>query len=236
MPQDPGRTNFAQHGEAALLRLAIQALPTDFPNSERLSCPNISDLKALAERRISSTGLDDIVDHIASCSPCFAAYSLYRKQHRSRSIARHAVIVAFVLGVVLAAGYIGWPSFLSRPHAPEQVGTKLPAPVLLDFSNMSAERSDRVLPQVPVVVPHLQRALLDIQILLPLGTEDGQYSLEFRDLAGAIADQASGTATWDGTKEKYSAQIDLRKFRPGQYTLVLRKDNSSPRQYSVIVE
>ncbi len=236
MPKNSPRKHFGQRGEAALLRIATEALPSDFPNPERLSCPNIGELKALAERRLSSAGLDDVVDHIATCSPCFAAYSVYRKQYRSRYIARRAVVITVALGIALATGYIGRTIFVSRPRGPEQVATVLPIPVLLDFSNTTAERSDRVLSQGPAVVPHLQRALLNVQILLPLGTEDGQYSLEFRDPAGAVAGRAAGTAIWDGTKEKYSAQIDLRKFRPGQYTLVIRKGNSSPRQYSVIVE
>jgi hypothetical protein len=73
-------------------------------------------------------------------------------------------------------------------------------------------------------------------MLLPLGTEDGQYSLQFRNSAGEITAQTTGTAKFDGTTETLSARIDLRKVEPGQYTLEIRQGTSSWRRYSVFVD
>ena len=60
--------------------------------------------------------------------------------------------------------------------------------------------------------------------------------LQFRNNAGGIAAQSTGTAKWDGTTETLSARIDLRTIEPGQYTLAVRKGASSWRQYSVFVD
>ena len=71
---------------------------------------------------------------------------------------------------------------------------------------------------------------------LPLGTEDGQYSLQFRNSAGGIANQTTGTAKWEGGDRDLIRPDRSANNEPGQYTLAVRKGASSPRRYSVFVD
>jgi hypothetical protein len=106
---------------------------------------------------------------------------------------------------------------------------------VLDFRYSTAERSYQT-PLPRPEVPRLQRSLLNLQVQLALGTEDGSYVLQIRNNAGGIVVQATGTAKWDGTTETLSARIDLRTVKPGQYKLAVRKGVASWRQYSVFVD
>lgn len=236
MAKKPTLPKFGRGAETDLLRVATEALPSDFPNPERLSCPEASTLQAIAGRRLSLPDVDDVVDHIATCSPCFTAYSAYRKERRSRSYRRRYAATVIVLTVVIASWYLGRKALSPIQRSPQQISELTPLTAVLDFRNNTAERSDQTTLPRPQEAPHLRRSLLNLQVQLPLGTEDGSYAVQFRNNAGGIAVQSTGTAKWDGTKETLSARIDLRMIEPGQYTLTLRKGTASWRQYSVFVD
>jgi hypothetical protein len=84
--------------------------------------------------------------------------------------------------------------------------------------------------------PHLQKAYLDLTILLPLGTEDGEYAIELRNQAGDALTRSTGKARWDGTAETLATKLDLRALAVGRYTVALREAGSSWRTYPVILE
>ena len=227
---------FGPRNETDLLRVATEAIPSDFPNPERLSCPEASTLQAIAGRRLSLPDVDDVVDHIATCSPCFTAYSAYRREHRSRSYRRRSAAAVIVLTVVISSWYLGRKALSPTQRSPQQISEVTPLTAVLDFRNSTAERSDQTPLPRPQEAPHLRRSLLNLQIQLPLGTEDGSYALQFRNNAGGIAAESTGTAKWDGTTETLSARMDLRTVEPGQYTLAVRRGAASWRQYSVFVD
>jgi hypothetical protein len=227
---------FGCRNETDLLRVATEALPSDFPNPERLNCPEASTLQAIAGRRLSLPEVDDVVDHIATCSPCFTAYSAYRREHRSRSYRRRSAAAVIVLTVLISSWYLGRKALSPTQRSPQQISEVTPLTAVLDFRNSTAERSDQTPLPRPQEALHLRRSLLNLQIQLPLGTEDGSYALQFRNNTGGIAAESTGTAKWDGTTETLSARIDLRTVEPGQYTLALRKGAASWRQYSVFVD
>jgi hypothetical protein len=237
MARKSARPKFERRNEMELLKAASEALPSDFPNPERLSCPAASTLEAIAGRRLPLPEIDDIVDHIATCSPCFAAYNVYRKGYRARHNWRRFGAAAVVLTLVIAAWYFGHGVLSPTRRPPEQISEVAPLTAVLDFHDRSSERSDQARASgSSTETPHLRRSLLTLQIRLPLGTEDGQYSLAFRNNAGGIAAQSTGTVKWDGTAETLSARIDLRTVAPGQYTLAVRKGASSWHHYSVFVD
>ena len=236
MAKKPTGPKFARRNETDLLTVATEALPSDFPNPERLSCPEASTLQAIAGRRISLPDVDDVVDHIATCSPCFTAYSAYRRERRSRSYRRRSAAAVIVLTVVISSWYLGRKALSPTQRSPQQISEVTPLTAVLDFRNSTAKRSDQTPLPSPQEVPHLRRSLLNLQIQLPLGTEDGSYALQFRNNAGGIAAESTGMAKWDGTTETLSARIDLRTVEPGQYTLALRKGAASWRHYSVFVD
>lgn len=230
------RPKFARSNEKDLLRSATDSLPLDFPNPERIGCPDAGTLDAVAGRHLSIPNLDDVIDHIATCSPCFAIYTLYRKRYCSRKNRNRSITGAAVLVALMGTWLLVHP-FLSRHRGDTtQIARVAPRTAVLDFRNRTSERSDQAQSPGPIEVPHLHRSVLNLQIRLPLGTEDGQYSVQFRNSSGGLATQTTGTARWDGAAETLFARIDLRRTDPGAYTVAIRKDGSSWRQYSVFVE
>jgi hypothetical protein len=236
MAKKPTEPKFGRRNETDLLRVATEALPSDFPNPERLSCPEASTLQAIAGRRLLLPDVNDVVDHIATCSPCFTAYSVYRKEHRSRSYRRRYATTVIVLTVAIATWYLGRKALSPTQRSPQQISEVAPLTAVLNFRNSTTERSDQTTLPRPQEAPHLRRSLLNLEIKLPLGTEDGSYAIQFRNNAGGITAQSTGIAKWDGVTETLSAQIDLRTIEPGQYTLAVRKGAVSWRQYSVFVD
>jgi hypothetical protein len=222
--------------ETDLLRAATEALSSDFANPERTGCPEASTLEAIAERRLSFSDIDDLVDHIARCSPCFTAYNVYRKEYCFRYNRRRYTGGVAVLAVMIAASYFGRKTLSPALHPPVPISEVAPLTAVLDFHERTSERTVQVQTPGPTETPHLRRSLLNLQIRLPLGTEDGQYSLQFRNGAGGIIAQTAGTAKWDGATETLSARIDLRTIEPGQYTLAVRKSAGSWRQYSIFID
>lgn len=236
MAQKATRPKFGRRNETELLRLATDVLPSDFPNPDRLSCPEAGTLQAIADRHLSLPDVEDVVDHIATCSPCFSAYSAYRKEHQSRSNRRRYGAVLVFLTVAAASWYFGRGVLSPKQRPPEQIAEVAPLTTVLDFHNTTSERSDQTSPPKPQEAPHLQRALLNLRIELPLGTEDGSYAVQFRNNTGGIAVQSTGTVKWDGTTETLSTRIDLRTVVPGQYTVAVRRGDASWHQYSVVVD
>jgi hypothetical protein len=227
---------FTRSQERLLLRAVAAAIKTDFPNPERCGCPNPEAVRNLAQRRIPLSQTGDLVDHIATCAPCFDAYSRLRRRRR---IVR--VIGPVVVGIicVIALAVMSSPHRVPPAQSRQQLLANLPPipvmPVTIDYRQTSPTRS----PELQVGVgetPRLPRGVLDLTILLPVGTEDGEYSIELRTSGTQAFVHASGPAKWDGHAVTLATRIDIRQVAAGVYTLALRKDGASWRTYRVIVE
>ena len=108
--------------------------------------------------------------------------------------------------------------------------------MVLDFRNRTVERSDRRQSPNEPFAPHLRRALLDLSIKLPLGVEDGLYSVQFRNQLGQSVVNAAGTTAWDGAAETLATAVDLRNLAPGEYILAVRSGTSPWREYAVVLD
>jgi hypothetical protein len=116
---------------------------------------------------------------------------------------------------------------LQTVHSPQAV---------LDFRNRTVERSDRKKSPNQPSAPHLRRALLDLSIKLPIGVEDGPYSVQFRTQVGQSVVNATGKAAWDGEAETLATEVDLRNLPPAEYILAIRSGTSAWRVYPVVLD
>ena len=223
--------NLGRREEERLLNLARQTLGSEFPNPERAECPGSEALKALARRRISKLKTDEIVDHIASCAPCFIEYSRYRREHWQRTIVgliSTCAVLAIAIGLLLHF-------FMARSS---QSGTQTAQgplrPLIVDFRDFSVDRSGDAQNVAPTKT--LTRDNLDLTIELPIGTEDGDYLLELRPSGDGVAVKGTGIAAWNGISEVLRTHLDLRAVAAGEYMLVVQKrGDTSGRAYRVIV-
>jgi len=224
----------ARRTEKRLVKMASEALRGDCPNPERIGCPSPTAIEAVVRRRLASPDFDNVVDHIATCAPCFEEYNRLRQRYRLRNAS--AVVLGCAALLVLAFLWKYGPA--KQPHPREPVAKDASAPALaatLDYRNWTVERSEQSRSR-PVETPHLTRARLNLTIKLPIGTEDAAYTVQFRSSNNETVVEAVGSATWDGTAEALKISPDLRNVPAGTYTLAIRSANSSLRLYSVVLE
>ena len=221
--------------EKALLKAVAAAVRTSFPNPGHPGCPQPGVVRNLARRRIPLRETGDLVDHIATCSTCFDAYTGYRRRYRAARATGPIIAVAICL-LVLA---LVWWHRVPRSSGPRQGPAFVPfAPVLratIDYRDASPTRSSEA-PGPPKITAHAQKALIDLTILLPFGTQDGAYTLELRDATATLVTQATGIAAWNGTAEALTARVDFRRPAAGEYTLALRRAGQSWHTYQLILE
>jgi len=234
MDEKGAAKQFTRREEQRLLDLATDYVRAGFPNPERLGCPGSEALKSIAGRHLKFPEAEDIVDHIATCSPCFLEYNAMRRRSRRRLVGGTALCC--LVGLLLT-GLIWRVATPMRPRTEtiaQQPPTALKA--VLDFRNRTVKRSEREQTSNEPVAPHLRRALLNLSIKLPIGVEDGLYSVQFRNQFGQSVVNAEGTATWDGSAETLVTAVDLRNLAPGEYILAVRRGNSAWREYAVILD
>ena len=225
----------ARSAERRLVAMAAEAARRDGLNPERFDCPNSDAVEAVVVRRLSFPEFDNVVDHIATCAPCLEEYNRRRLRYRLR----HAGAVVLASAGLLFLGLFWKHGALKQQHPKEPIAKLTPAPTLvaatLDYTNWTAERSGRSSPR-SAEAPRLTRASLDLTMKLPIGTEDGVYTVQFRSSGDEPVAEASGAAAWNGTAEVLKIRIDLRSAPAGTYTVAIRSENSSLRLYQVILE
>ena len=227
--------HFSRREERRLIESALNAVTSDFPNPERLGCPESSAVMAIAQGRLSSPETEDVIDHIATCSPCFLEFSQHRRRQRIRVITK--VALASAAGLILIAGlwrfgpaHVG---YRQPPMAKEMV--KAPLSATLDFRNRTVQRSESAEPYNRNA-PHLTRVLVNLAIKLPIGVEDGVYQVELRTRSSQTILSSPGTAAWHEGAETLTTTLDCRSVIPGEYTFAIRKGASAWRLYPVIFD
>jgi hypothetical protein len=225
-----------RQGERRLIGVATDAIKTDFPNPERLGCPESTALRAIARRHLSAPDTEDAIDHIATCSPCFDEYNRHRRRHLLLRRGRVVLICAACVGALGSAWHFGR---MNRVSEKQPVAQQALDPVLtatLDFSKRTVERSGDVQRKPEPETPHLKRAVLRLTIRLPIGTEDGAYSVQFWTGDDQPVAEATGNAVWDGSAETLITVIDLRNLAAGEYKLAIRNARWSWSTYRVFFD
>ena len=221
--------------ENRLVRAASDAVKRVYANPERIDCPGSEGIQAVVVRKLSHPNFDDIVDHIAMCAPCLEECNRRRRRYRFQ---RHCRTVAGVAALLLL-GLLLWRNYPGRHQLPkEQLAKETlmpPVAAALDYSAWTAERSASRLPQNPET-PRLARERLALTLLLPIGTEDGSYSVQILSASGEIVAHATGIATWTGGAEKLNVNLDLTVLSAGAYIIAIRPADGSPRTYPVLLE
>jgi len=226
----------ARRAEGRLVKMAGEAARRDFPNPERIDCPNSDAVDAVVVRRLSFPDFDNVIDHIATCAPCFEEYNRRRYRYRLRNAG--AIVMACAGLLILGLFWKHGPAKQPAPRDAIAREAPQPQPVVtatLDYTKWTAQRSEQSRPGT-VETPRLTRARLDLSIKLPIGTEDGVYTVQFRSNRDESAAEAVGSANWNGTSEVLKVRIDLQGVPSGSYAVAVLSANSSMRRYPVVLE
>src|SRR5580692_10373536 len=87
--------------ERRILGLLDRGLSRDFPNPQRIGCPDSTVLRGIALHKVPLAEADRWLDHFSSCSPCFQEFTRYRKQLRDQR--RHTQMWLAAAAIVLFA-------------------------------------------------------------------------------------------------------------------------------------
>src|ERR1700729_2307681 len=83
--------------EKRILDLLGKGLSRDFPNPQRVGCPDSALLRRIALRKVPLSEADRCFNHFSSCSPCFQAFTRFRKQAAERRRTEVWLVAAAVL-------------------------------------------------------------------------------------------------------------------------------------------
>ena len=131
MKEEGTAKSFTRRDERRLLKIATDSLRSNFPNPERHGCPGCEALQAIARRHLEFPSADDIVDHIATCSPCFLEYSAHRRRHRPRLLSGTTLCCVVVLLLTALVWRFAVPMMPRSETVAQQPPTALKAPTQL---------------------------------------------------------------------------------------------------------
>ena len=225
--------------EELFLRAARAYALKRFPNPDRKGCPTAAAIGAMARREVSLNSIGTYAQHIATCSACLSDYLAAREKRKRRR--RHTIaILATAAG--LAVAVIGVISLRSptpaTPANPPLITNERQAPVELQLATLDlrpldpnrGERNDQA--ESPV----LTRGNLRLTILLPTGSDEGNYQFEIRDERGSPQIQGAGVAVIRNFVTTIETALDLRKLGAGRFTWSIRRaEESRWRSYPVEV-
>ena len=95
---------YSPREEKRFLDAIGRALLRDFPNPERIGCPDAAVLKGIASHKVPIAQADPWLDHLTSCSPCYRDFLEFCEGFRRR---RLLIVVAVVAGALLAVAVWG---------------------------------------------------------------------------------------------------------------------------------
>jgi hypothetical protein len=227
--------------EQDLLDFARCYLSEGFPNPDRKGCPPDDAVRNFVNQPTETD--QSISDHFTCCSPCFKAYMAHLAHARDEAVGsqrvrratwtRRSLLTAssVILMIAIYALFIRrhnepkvaprTPAPIGKPAAPVQVpATAMNVPVLLDLSNVSPVRgahegeagpSPQVIPSTP---------LIDLNLLLPLGSEERLYSVSLSSNRHVVW-SGSAKALLDNGQTSLRIHADFSHVVTGNYDLVV---------------
>jgi hypothetical protein len=211
--------------EKRVLDLLTQGLSREFPNPQRVGCPDSAVLRGIAFRKLRLAEVEPWLEHLGSCSPCFQEFTELRKQaarQRNRTQAWLAAAAALILAVA------GW-LWVRTQHAVQP-----PETAVLDLRDLSVARgqSPTQSDQRPL---EIHRSAKHLILDLPIGSKEGAYDLALLSDTGGQIIAASGTAQLRDHVVSLRTDVDVSSVKPGLYFLAFRQPGLEWTKYLVRV-
>lgn len=232
-----------------LVRRCKDVCLNEYPNPDRVGCPSDEAIERLAHEDQDLLRNDELISHVASCSPCFRKHVACREQMRSRNRLKMAALstaavlllvfaVLTVRNLSMAPGQTGIskrgvpPRVLesraqteSQPRAqPDRVtpASKSDQWVIatLDLRDLSGSRGEG---ETQPRMRDLARERLDLRVLLPVGSPAGLYEITVRDLDGDFSRSVTVDARVSAGETSAQAKLDLKEAPRGPLRFGVRR-------------
>lgn len=223
--------------------LLQQAVLSDYPNLERKGCAGEQVVREVAARQMPVR--DSAWEHITHCSPCYREFLGFRAElaaARRRLVRRNRIVLATVLAAAGIAGILIWTRSSHGAQTPPVVAREVPAPGInatvakVDLQPFSPARSEgNAAAQSAQVAATLDRQVVQLELALPIGSDDGTYEVRIMDgQRHSLMSRSASTAFTDHVTT-LSVTFDLSTLAPGSYVLGLKGPESGWRTYPIAV-
>jgi len=211
---------FSQKEEKRVLDLLAQGLSQDFPNPERVGCPDAEVLRGIALRKLPLTEVRRWLDHLGTCSPCFQQASEFRKEAERQRRRRKWTVAGGTAILLLAIGVWVW------------IHTRKPATEVLDLRQVPAvnPRSPTAQEQQTLL---LYRWARHLTIELPAGSKPGIEEVAIFSETDVEIFDTTASARMEREAVYVEVDIDVSSFEPGQYFLGVREPGVTWSAYRV---
>lgn len=192
------------HLEQAFLEISADVLASEFPNPDRIDCPDRSVLQRIAARKLSLREAAPWMKHLGSCSECYRDFEKHREVARRRRVVRLVYSMAASVLLVALLALAAWKSHrneIAHHNSPHQEITSIGTngnnvakyvPFILDLRNAAHVRGKNGTARSVMKVPRIS---LHVLAYLPMGSDSGEYSVSMK---------REGKQVWSGVA---SAQI-----------------------------
>jgi len=215
----------SKNEEKQLRKALRQTFLDGYPNPERKGCPGTDILRAIASGKLTLEEAEPWILHFGSCSPCTREFSEFRQAFEKRRLWRFGAIAAILL---VAVSVLAWV-FLRQSIQPARFEV-----ASLDLTGRGVMRgSDENPPNPPL---ELDKAHLDLTIILPLGSEAGPYDVQVVRVPEKPLLSAQGTAAINDHRAMLHIQVDLSRLDPGLYLLAVRPKNWGWTYYPLVLK
>jgi hypothetical protein len=210
--------------EKRVLDLLGKGLSRDFPNPQRVGCPDSALLRRIALRKVPLSEADRWLTHFSSCSPCFQEFTQFRKQ----AAVRRRTQIWLAAAAVFIFAIAGWFWVRTRP----QVQTAVI--VVLDLRGRATVRGENPLDvgQPPLEVP---RSAKSLNLELPIGSNEGAYEVALLNPNGTELFRTPAAAKLEDHIVVLTANVDFAGVSPGSYLLGVRHPGREWTRYPVRV-
>jgi hypothetical protein len=200
------------------------------PNPAREGCPPAELLTRLAHRELPIG--DPAYDHIGKCSPCYQELRAIQQADAARQTAARRKRLVWAAAAVVAVAIGG--SWFALRQTGDTGATTVPTPGVeqqarLDLRPFTVTRGDERTKQTEGLV--LSRARLKATILLPVGSEPGDYEVQVLDANLTSRASSRGRATIVDYVTTLETTIDTSALPVGAYQLAVRRESEDWRVF-----
>src|SRR5271165_5739953 len=211
--------------EKRVLDLLAQGLSREFPNPQRVGCPDSAVLRGIAFRKLRLAEVEPWLEHLSSCSPCFHDFTELRKQAASQ---RRRTQVWLAAAAVLIFAVAGW-LWMRTQHSVQPTET-----AVLDLRELSVSRGQDS-PQTDQRTLEIRRSAKHLILDLPIGSKEGAYDLALLSESGNQIWSTSGAAELRDHNVSLRVDVNVSGVQPGLYFLALRQPGVEWTRYRVRV-
>ena len=211
--------------EQRIFHVLAQGLSREFPNPQRVGCPDSAVLRGIAFRKLRLAEIEPWLKHLGSCSPCFQEFTELRKQAASKRRRTQAWLAVAAVLIFAVAG-LWWVRTQHSVQPPETA--------VLDLRDLSLARGQN-LTQAGQRPPEIRRSVKHLILDLPVGSKEGAYDIALLSETGAPVLGSSGTARLEDQVVILRLDLDVSRVQLGQYFLALRQPGLEWTRYPVRV-